>query len=162
MKTEAFPDVSGEGDFRERYLSYLRRHSPTLVQEIGQLLRRTDVSPDVTNVEIQVFPDEYGDGYVRACAYFNGPNRLVRKNDPSLYCGAPVLLAEYVNDIPLYDPDSYQFDVRDITVSCVIDWFAECWRTAGGEEYRYPVVITGHEGYGSSDAIPLTRMRQDR
>ncbi len=151
-----FPQVSGEVEFRQLYLSYLRRHSMALVEEIRLLLQRTDVSPDVTDCEVQVFPDEYGDGYVSICMYFNGRNRLVRKNDRSLYCGACVRFAHQVRDIPLYAPGSYNFETRDVTVQCVINWFSECWRAAGGEFYRFPVVITGHDGFGTSDFIQLS------
>lgn len=156
-KTEVFPPVSGEAEFREVYLAHLRRHSAALVEEVGRLLARTDVSPDVTGCEVQVFPDEYGDGHVSVCMYFNGRNRLVRRSDPSLYCGAVVRFAEYAQDLPLYAPSSYNFDTRDATVRCVIDWFAECWRGAGGEGYRFPVSITGHDGFGTPDHLPLTR-----
>jgi hypothetical protein len=137
------------------YLSYLQRHSPSLIEEIRRLLQRTDVSTDVTDCEVQVFPDEYGDGHVSVCMYYNGRNRLVRKNDPTLYSGACVPLADYVRDIPLYTPDSYDFDTRDVTVRCVIDWVSECWQQAGGTDYIYPVVITGHDGFGTSEPIPL-------
>lgn len=156
-KTKVFPPVFGETEFREAYLAYLRRHSAALAGEVRRLLDRTDVSPDVTDCEVQVFPDEYGDGHVSVYRYFNGRNRLVRKSDPSLYCGAVVRIADYAQDLPLYDPSGYGFDTRDVTVRCVIDWFAECWRAAGGEGYRFPVTITGHDGFGTSDHLPLTR-----
>jgi hypothetical protein len=151
------PPGIGVDEFLAIYRSHLDRHSTGLVEEIRRLLQRTDVSPDVTDCEIQVFPDEYGDGYASVCMYFNGRERLVRKNDPSLYCGASVRFANSVRDLPLYDRDAYDFETRDVTVRCVIDWFMDCWRVAGGEDYRYPVVITGHDGYGTGDYLPLTR-----
>ena len=150
------PNLDDDG-FRAIYQAHLDRHSPALVEEIRRLLLRTDVSADVTDCEIQVFPDEYGDGCVSVCIYFNGRERLVRKNDPSLYCGACVRFAGFVRDLPMYAPTAYDFDTGDVTVRCVIDWFTDCWRAAGGEDYRYPVVITGHDGFGTPDQIPLTR-----
>jgi hypothetical protein len=68
-----------------------------------------------------------------------------------------VRFADHAQDIPLYDPTEYDFDTRDVTVRCVIDWFAECWRVAGGEDYRFPVTITGHDGFGTPDHLPLTK-----
>jgi hypothetical protein len=156
-RTDVFPPVSSGDQFRELYLSFLRRHSSAVIDDIGHLLQRTDVSTDVTDCEIQVFPDEYGDGHVSICMYFNGRNRLVRKNDNSLFCGACLRFADFVRDIPLYDPGSYGFQAVDIAVCCVIDWFSECWREAGGDGYKYPVVITGHEGFGTSETIQLSR-----
>ena len=151
-----FPAVATEEDFQKIYTSHLWRHSPALIEEIRSLLQRTDVSLDVTDCEVKVFPDEYGEGKVSVWMSFNGRNRLVRKNDPSLYCGASVRFASYANDLPLYSPNNYPFETRDVTVNCVIAWFVECWGAAGGEGYTYPVVITGHEGFGTSDLIPLT------
>jgi hypothetical protein len=156
-KTEVFPAVAGEAEFREVYLAHLRRHSAALVEEVRRLLGRTDVSSDVTHCEVQVFPDEYGDGQVSVCMYFNGRNRLVRRSDPSLYCGAAVRFADYARDLPLYAPSAYPFDTRDVTVRCVITWFAECWRSAGGDGYRFPVTITGHDGFGTPDHLLLAR-----
>lgn len=157
LKTDVFPPVSGEAEFREVYLTHLRRHSAALVEEVRRLLQRIDVSPDVTSCEVQVFPDQCGDGHVSVCMYFNGRNRLVRTSDPSLYCGAVVRFVDHARDIPLYAPDSFDFDTRDVTVQCVIDWFTECWQVAGGADYRYPVTITGHDGFGTPDLLPLTK-----
>jgi len=154
--SEALPSGLDADRFRAEYLSRLRRHTPTLVARLQALLARTDVGPDVSDVEVQVFPDEYGDGFVSAWMYFNGRNRAVRKSDPSLYCGASIALTDDIRDMPLYDPDQYSFDTSDVTVRCVIDWFVECWEAAGGRSFRLPAAITGHDGFGTPDLLPLT------
>ena len=158
MSVDVFPQDVTESQFRELYLGQLRRHSAALTNEIKQLLARTDISPDVTNVDVQVFPDEYGDGHVFVWMYFNGRNRFVRKNDPTLYCGAGYQFAKDVDGIPLYNPRGYEFSVADLTVDCVIEWFVESWKTAGGENFRLPAVIAGHDGFGNSDPIDLTHI----
>src|SRR3954471_13311600 len=95
IKTDLFPEVSGEDQFRVRYVGYLSRHTPALIEEITTFLRRRDVRPDGTDMEVQVFPDEDGVGAVSLWLYLNGRVRLIRRNDPTLYCGACVRFAKY-------------------------------------------------------------------
>jgi hypothetical protein len=57
--------------------------------------------------------------------------------------------------VPPCDPDSDDFDIREASVATVIEWFRECWRTAGGETYPLAATIVGHDDFGGPGVAPL-------
>lgn len=160
MGTDSFPDGLTEAEFRAQYREQLEKYTPVVVARITALLARSDVGSEVQRVDLEVFPDECGDGFVSVCVYFEGPNRRVSKTDPSLYCGACVRVTEDLR-VPLHDPGAYEFDTQDVSVATVIDWFSHCWQEAGGETYALPATITGHEGVGVADLRPLNGAARD-
>lgn len=128
------------------YLKELDRHSARLIGEIKDFLL-IPISDDVTSATAEVFPDEYGDGYTSIGLYLAGKTT---KHTP---------FAEYVNDLPLIDVESYEEDISipDLVVDHVKQWFAECWWKACGWEYELPLEIYGHESFGNGNSIKLTK-----
>lgn len=128
------------------YLKELERHSVQLIAEI-KLFLTDEIDADVKEATVEVFPDEYGDGYTSIGLYLSGQ---ITKHVP---------FAEYVNDLPLIDVESYKEEVSipDLVVNHVKQWFAECWWKACGWEYKIPVELYGHEGFGDGNSIKLTK-----
>ncbi len=151
------PDGLSEQDFSHIYREHLEKHSASLINEIKFMLAQP-VRPDVTQIYIEVFPDEYGDGYVSIGMYFEGKNKKIDKSDQSFFPGRYLAFAEYANDLPLIDIETYNEDfyVADLTVDEVKQWFASCWNEAGGKNYHLPVTLRGHEGFGNGKALTLT------
>lgn len=145
-KRKILPDGLDEKTVSRAYTSELERHSNTLITEIRSFLLET-IDTDVLDASVEVFPDEYGDGYTSVGFYFRG--KSIRH----------IAFAEYVNDLPAIDAMSYQENdilVPDIVVDLVKRWFAECWFKAGGWDYPIAVGINGHDGYGDGEVIVLT------
>lgn len=127
------------------YTKELGRHSDALIDEIANFLDEV-VPSDVNEISIQVFPDEYGDGYTSIGLYLHGKTT---KHIP---------FAEYVNDLPLIDVDSYRevISIADMVVDHVKHWFSECWWKACGWKYNLPVTI-GSMDFGDGSIIQLTK-----
>lgn len=128
------------------YARELGRHSAQLIEEIKSFLAN-EVASDVKEATVEVFPDEYGDGYTSVGLYLTGQ---VTKH---------IAFAEYVNDLPLIDVEGYKEEVSipDLVVDHVKQWFAECWWKACGWDYNIPVELNGHEGFGDGNSIKLTK-----
>lgn len=129
------------------YINELERHSNQLIGEI-KLFLVEQIPSDVTKATVEVFPDEYGDGYISIGLYLDSPNGAKH-----------VAFAEYVNDLPLIDVQSYEeeFSIPDLVVDYVKQWFSECWWKACGWDYNISVELYGHEGFGNGNSIKLTR-----
>jgi hypothetical protein len=144
-------------EFSQIYQSYLNPHSEELIAEIKVMLSEP-VHPDVSEISFEIFPDEYGDGFVSIGMYFEGKNKKVDRKDKSFFPGRFLSFAENVNNLPLIDIRAYEdkFSVPDVTVDLVKWWFAFCWEKAGGSSYQLPVILEGHEDYGDGRMIRLT------
>jgi len=129
------------------YINEFERHSIRLIDEI-KLFLIEPISSDVTKATVEVFPDEYGDGYISIGLYLDSPNGAKH-----------IAFAEYVNDLPLIDVQSYEeeFSIPDLIVDCAKQWFSECWWKACGWDFMIPVELYGHDGFGDGNSIKLTK-----
>jgi hypothetical protein len=157
MAEPVMPDGLTEEEFARIYRSQLERHSEALIAEIKTMLSQP-VHPDVSEIQVEVFPDQDGDGYASIEMYFEGRNKKVDRKDQSFFPGRSLSFAKYVDDLPMTDMEAYEdsFSVTDLTVELVKQWFASCWEAAGGKIYQLPVSLEGHEDFGDSDVIKLT------
>ena len=145
-KRKSLPEGLPEKVIRDAYVKELTRHSSQLIQEVRDFIN-TAVDDDVKDATVEVFPDEYGDGYVSIGFYFRGPTTK------------HVKFADYANDLPLIDTQAYNEDdiyVADLVVDLVKQWFAESWYKAGGWDYPLAVTLYGHDGFGNGEVIDLT------
>ncbi len=157
MTKPIMPDNLSKQDFLRIYREHLEQHSFSLIEEIKAMLAQP-VHSDVNEIYVEVFPDEYGDGYVSIGMYFEGKNKKVDRNDKSFFPGRYLGFAEYANNLPMIDVEAYneEFYIADITVEEVKQWFVSCWNKAGGKTYHLPVTIHGHEDFGNGKILTLT------
>ena len=157
MAEPVMPNGLTEEEFSRVYRSHLERHSEALIAEIKKMLSKP-VHPDVSEIQVEVFPDEYGDGYASIEMYFDGRNKKIDRKDQSFFPGRSLSFAKYVDDLPMTDIEAYEdgFSVADVTVDLVKQWFASCWEAAGGRVYKLPVKLAGHEDFGDGTVIALT------
>lgn len=137
------PEDAIENVFREE----LEKHSNTLIDEIKEFLS-APLSDQVIEGSVEVFSDEYCDGYTGIGLYLK---EKATKHYP---------FADYVRNLPGIDVHSYMEEdiyIPDIVVDLVKDWFSECWFKAGGWDFPLALEISGHDGYGNGRAIKLTK-----
>lgn len=151
------PNGLSEQEFARIYREHLERYSESLIKEIKWMLEQP-VRSDVSEIYVEVFPDEEGDGLVSIGMYFDGRNKKVDRTDKSFFPGRYLGIAEYANDLPLIDIEEYKekFSVVDVTVELVKEWFVSCWKEADGHNYNLPVTLKGHEDFGNGKIIALT------
>ena len=145
-KRKNLPTGMSEESIRKVYDKELSRHSDQLIEEIKAYLTKPIYS-DVTSATVEVFPDEYGDGYTTIGLYLSG--------DKTTH----VPFAEYVDDLPLIDVESYadEIHIPNMVVDLTKQWFAECWWKACGWGYKLPMEIYGHEDSGDGNSIQLIK-----
>lgn len=126
------------------YIKELHRYSDQLINEIKQFLH-TPMIDNVTSGTVEVFPDEDGDGVLSIGLYL--------KAELTHY----IPFTEDVKDLPMIDVSAYE---EESLVGLIVDltqqWFAESWWKAGGWDYSLPLMVYGHDGFGSGDLIKLT------
>jgi len=145
-KQKNLPNGMTIDSLKRVYKKELERHSNQLINEIKSFLSEP-IPSDIKEASIEVFPDEYGDGYTSVGLYLTGNTT---KHIP---------FAEYVKDLLLIDVASYEEEVSipDFVVDLVKQWFSECWWKAGGWEYNIPIEVYGHEGFGNGESIKITK-----
>ncbi len=116
------PNYLSKQDFLRIYREHLEKYSTSLIEEIKAMLGQP-VNSDGKEISVEVFPDEYGKGYVSIGMYFEGKNKKVDQNDKSFFPGRYLSFAEYANNLPLIDVEAYkeEFCIADVTVQEVIN-----------------------------------------
>jgi hypothetical protein len=144
-----------EGIYRQK----LQKLSDSLIEKIHEFIK---ISPEesVESAEFQVFPDEYGEGESTIWMYFEGKDKKIDKNDQRLFAGRSLEMYSDFSSLPTLDIEAYEdLNFPNMIADLIIEWFAECWWKAGGWYYPVPVEIFGHEGFGSGEIIPLTKIK---
>ncbi|MCE7991768.1 MAG: hypothetical protein HEP71_07305 [Roseivirga sp.] len=127
------------------YTKELDRYSDELINEIKSFLK-TPLKEDVIEGSVEIFPDEYGDGVLSIGLYLRAE---LTEHIPFL---------DKVKDLPMIDLTGYEEEnLVDLIVDITQRWFAESWWKAGGWEFKLPLTVYGHDGFGSGTAINLTK-----
>jgi hypothetical protein len=146
-KQKSLPEGLSEESIIGVYEKELDRHSENLIAEIKAFLA-LPLSAEVKEANVEVFPDEYGDGHVGIGLYLTGKTT---KHTP---------FADSVRDLPLVDIESYnenEIYVVDLVVDVIKQWFSESWFKAGGWDFPLEIVMAGHDGFGNGKLINLTK-----
>ncbi len=129
------------------YIKELARYSNQLIKEIKTFLQQP-LAEDITTSSVEIFPDEDGDGYISIGLYLKGEQTT------------HVAFVDEVKDLPLVDVEYYREEeeesIPDLVVDLIQQWFAECWWKAGGWDFKIPMNVYGHDGFGSGNVIKLT------
>lgn len=144
--------------FTSMYQRKLDRLSDHAVRTFQDLLA-LPIGPGVEEVNLEIFPDEYG-GTPDVWAYWLGKNNKVDQTDPSLFPGRSLELELGLNDLADIDeryfvgPD--EFPGLRLTVSLLSRWLAEAWWKAGGWAYPVPTTLAVHD-FGSYGSVQLSK-----
>ncbi len=127
------------------YIKELDRYSDQLINEIKDFLK-IPLKEDVIEGSVEIFPDEYGDGFLSIGLYL--------KSELTNH----ISFVDNVKDLPMIDLINYdEENLVDLIVDITQRWFAESWWKAGGWEYKLPLKVYGHDGFGSGIVIDLTK-----
>ena len=152
-----FPNTLTPSELQTAYRQELDRFTSGLIGEIGAVLS-VPPDPGETHAAIEVFPDEQGDGRVSIGMHFHGISPQLGDMSQSLGGSRHFSFGRCVRDMPRIDVQHYQrtISVPDMTVIQIKEWFADCWRKAGGENYPLRVELFGHEDFGDGKAVVLS------
>lgn len=144
--------------FATRSRGLLEKHSPALITELREVFA-VPIGEAVTSASVVIFLDDPGVGGPSIGLYFDGRNKKVDSSDPTIFPGRVLMIAEYLRELPTFDPSYFsddEFGALDIQTNVTKQWFAEWWWKAGGWDYPLPVDVSVHDGYGDGESIQLS------
>lgn len=147
-------------EFRREVARHLEPFSADLVGVLGKLIRSA-YPPRVVRIEFDIFDDGFGRGFpVRAYffdanydevfVYRDGKAEYPCDVDPGLLDIPRVYPAELAERYTAADED---FDDWRAAGDTLIDWFARCWRKAGGETFTRGADIGIHDDARRFDLV---------
>ena len=145
-----------ESEFIAELTAVLECHSDSVRAEIPLLL--TSLPARARQLNLQVFPAQDGDGFFTIRASVDGPDLYVINKVIGTH--AELFTAKYTESgvkhpIPIVDPFDVDYPVNDIVVDCAAKWLQSVWQSLGDIECRIPIVIVGHDDYGTVTPIEL-------
>ncbi|MCE9556825.1 MAG: DUF6389 family protein [Planctomycetes bacterium] len=145
-----------ELEFIAELTTVLERHSDSARTLISELLASL---PDrATRLDLVIFPSQDADGFFTVAASVDGPdlyviNKAIRGH-AELF-GPKHTESGVEPPIPIVDSDDVDYSVNDIVVDCAAKWLQTIWQSIGNVQCRIPVVIVGHDDYGTITPINL-------
>lgn len=145
-----------ESEFTAELSSLLAQHSDAVRTKLPLLL--ASLPERATRLDLQVFPAQDGDGFFTVRASVDGPDLYVINKAIDEH--AELFDAKYTEagvepPIPIVDPFDVDYPVNDIVVDCAAVWLQSVWQSLDAVDCRMPVVIVGHDDYGTKTPIEL-------
>ena len=150
-------------EFIAELLASLETHTDIAREQIPRLLK--SLPQDATRLDLQVFPAQDGDGFFSIRASVEGPDRFVINK--AIDAHADLFDARYTENgiqphIPIVDPFDVEYEVNDIVVDCAAKWLQDVWASLGKVDCSIPVVVVGHDDYGTVTPVTLRSVNSRR
>lgn len=145
-----------EEEFIAELSSVLADETTAARDTLSQLLKA--LPERATRLDLEIFPAQDGDGFFNIRASVDGPDLHVINKAIAQH--ANLFDAMYTETgvqppIPLVDSFDVDYPVNDIIVDCAAQWLESVWNSLGDARCRVPVVIVGHEDYGTITPVEL-------
>jgi len=146
-----------EQQFSDRYRGILVRVEKPTIREMRRVLA-LPVPEDVLSAEVVIFLDDSGYGAPAVRMSFAGKNTRVSKTDHSIHSGGGVEFEFDLSALENFDEQYYTSDFNGLGLAADVmrQWVAECWWKAGGWDYRIPVLLSVHDGWGNGKLVSLS------
>jgi hypothetical protein len=144
-----------ELEYRSILQGVLADHTEFAATQLGSIL---DHLPQMTRaIEIEVFPDQDGEGTFSVRVGLDGPDLYVLNKAIGEW--AELFSVRHTEhglepSVPLMDPFEESFQVNDAVVDCAAEWLQGVWRALGDPNVEVPITVVGHDDYGT--ITPLT------
>lgn len=145
-----------EDEFIAKLSAALQNHTETARAQIPRLL--ASLPQRATQLDLQIFPAQDGDGFFTIRASVDGPDLYVINK--AIDANADLFDAKYTANgvdppIPIVDPFDVDYPVNDIIVDYVAKWLKDVWRSLDDVDCPIPVVVIGHDDYGTVTPVEL-------
>jgi hypothetical protein len=134
----------------------LGTHTDAARDQLARLL--TAIPAQATELQLEVFPSQDGDGFFAIRAGVVGPDLYVINKAIDKYAD---MFAPRYNEtgveppIPMVHPEGVNYCVNDILVDCAAKWLQAVWQSLGDVDCQVPVVVIGHDDYGTLTPLEL-------
>ncbi|EMI46296.1 DUF6389 family protein [Rhodopirellula sp. SWK7] len=145
-----------ESEFIAELTAALDRQSEPVRAQLPQLLAA--LPERATRLDLEIFPAQDGDGFFTVRASVDGPDLYVINK--AIGSHAALFDTKYTESgveppIPIVDCFDVDYPVNHIIVDCTAKWLQSVWQSLRDVHCRVPVLVVGHEGYGTATPIEL-------
>ncbi|WP_414933024.1 DUF6389 family protein [Vibrio europaeus] len=143
-------------NFEEELSSELAKHSESMASSLKVLI--ANIPENTHEIHIEVFASQDGDGMFSVYVSLDGPDLHVLNKAIERY--ASLFEPKYVGSnikpyIPTVDPFDVDFEVNDVVVDCVANWIKSIWEKPKVLASNIPVIVVGHDGFGTVTPLEL-------
>ncbi|WP_395737156.1 DUF6389 family protein [Prosthecobacter sp.] len=145
---------------RDEYIQHveavLGEHTESATSRLAAAL--IDVPPKVQKVEIQIFVDQDGEGFLDVRVELVGPDLFVLNRAIATY--AELFRTRMTEEglepaLPLMEPGGESFSVHDTLTDCAATWLSTVWVKTRRTAFHIPIVVVSHDGYGATTPFNL-------
>lgn len=141
----------------ERQLTIeLEKHSENALKAIDDVI--ASLPEKAVQLNFEIFPAQDGDGFFSIRAKLDGPDLYILNK--AIDSVANIFSPKYVEDkiepyIPTVDPFEIDYEANNIVVDCSARWLSKLWTQLNSANIQIPVLIVGHDGYGTITPVRL-------
>jgi hypothetical protein len=117
-----------------------------------------DLPPKTRKVNIEIFIDEDGEGFLTVRVVLDGPDLYVLNKAIAPHAelfGTCMTREGFDPPLPLMEPGEETFSVHDTLSDCAAAWITSIWKQTKREPLSLPVAIVTHDGYGTTTPLQL-------
>lgn len=145
-----------ENEFIAELSASLANHSDIAREQLRKLL--ASLPNRATRLDLEVFPAQDGDGFFTIRASVDGPDLYVinKAIEAHAYLFDAKCTERGVEPhIPTVAPFAVEYPVNDIIVDFAARWLQTVWASLGLVVCPIPVVVVGHDDYGTITPLEL-------
>ncbi|WP_223789919.1 DUF6389 family protein [Marinicella meishanensis] len=143
-------------NFEEELKEVLEKNSQNALNALNTLFK--NIPAKATEIDINIFTSQDGDGFFSIRADLNGPDLYVLNKeikDCADIFDPRIIDGEIIPYVPTVDPFDTELEINDIVVDCAAAWIASIWPKVNKQSCQLPVSIIGHDEYGTTTPLTL-------
>jgi hypothetical protein len=149
-------EMMNQSEYESGLLEALAGQRATVTERLRLVL--ANLPPNVTELEITIYPYQDGEGSFAIQVSLSGPNLYILNKAIKDHAELLAILhteSGFEPPVPMVDPFSIDYLVNDIIVDTAATWLKEIWDSIGNPDPGIPVWITSHDEYGTITPFEL-------
>lgn len=145
-----------EQELERQLMTELQKHSESALKAMSDVI--ASLPEKAVQLNFEIFPAQDGDGFFSIRANLDGPDLYVLNKE--IDSVADIFNPKYVNGniepyIPTVDPFEIEYEANNIVVDCSAKWLSRLWAQLDTANIQVPVLIVGHDDYGTITPVLL-------
>jgi hypothetical protein len=116
------------------------------------------VPPKARKVEIEIFVDQDGEGFLDVRVGLEGPDLYIlnRAIDSHAELFGTIMTEDGLDPaLPLMEPEGETFSVHDTLTDCAASWIRSVWKQTDRKNFRPPITVVSHDQHGTTTPFDL-------
>jgi hypothetical protein len=143
-------------DYIHQVEAVLSEHTARAANRLGAALAH--MPPKAKRVEIEIFVDQDGEGFLSIRVGLVGPDLFVLNRAIADYAdlfGTQMTPTGFDPALPLMPARNNSFSVHDTLTDCAASWLSLVWSQTAHAGLRLPVTVVSHDNYGTTTPFDL-------